>query len=384
MLDTIGELAGLFQVATVVFVGGSLVNAGGHNILEPAVFGKPILFGPHMQNFAEIASTFLANDAAVQVQRRGRARGGRARRLLDDPVRRASLGAAARALVEANRGARERTLDALERAPAARSRRGAACIPSAGRSDADERRIPPSPIAARPLAGPLSAVYARGGRWRSAAAPAHGATAARARHRAWGPRRGRQRQDAAGRATWRGLLRDAGERPAILSRGYARAATRTASSSCSDGASLRADLARSGDEPLLLARALPAWRCSSCADRYLAGCLAESRLGCTVHVLDDGFQHHGLASATSTSSIVSAADVEHGRVLPAGTAARAARGAARTPTRCWSPEGDAARGDRARRRAAACHACSAWRGASACRGSSSRGGIRRASRAQRR
>ena len=55
MLDTIGELAHLFQVATVVFVGGSLVDQGGHNILEPAVHGKPIVFGPHMQNFAEIA-----------------------------------------------------------------------------------------------------------------------------------------------------------------------------------------------------------------------------------------------------------------------------------------------------------------------------------------
>ena len=68
ILDTIGELAQLYQVATVVFVGGSLVDAGGHNILEPAVFGKPIVFGPHMQNFAEIARTFLDNGAAVQVR----------------------------------------------------------------------------------------------------------------------------------------------------------------------------------------------------------------------------------------------------------------------------------------------------------------------------
>ena len=68
ILDTIGELAQLYQVATVVFVGGSLVDAGGHNILEPAVFGKPIVFGPHMHNFAEIARTFLENRGAIQVQ----------------------------------------------------------------------------------------------------------------------------------------------------------------------------------------------------------------------------------------------------------------------------------------------------------------------------
>ena len=112
VLDTIGELAQLYQVATAVFVGGSLVPAGGHNILEPAVFGKPIVFGPHMQNFAEIADTFLRNGAAVQV-RTARELEEAVVSLMTDPVRRARLGAAARALVEANRGAKEKTLAAI-------------------------------------------------------------------------------------------------------------------------------------------------------------------------------------------------------------------------------------------------------------------------------
>jgi 3-deoxy-D-manno-octulosonic-acid transferase len=112
VLDTIGELAQLFQIATAVFVGGSLVDAGGHNILEPAVFGKPIVFGPHMHNFAEIAQTFLDNSAAMQV-RNGRELEATLLELLGDPVRRASLGAAARALVEANRGARGKSLDVV-------------------------------------------------------------------------------------------------------------------------------------------------------------------------------------------------------------------------------------------------------------------------------
>jgi len=112
VLDTIGELAQLFQVATVVFVGGSLVDAGGHNILEPAVFGKPIIFGPHMQNFAEIAGAFLDNRAAVQVKN-GRELETTLLSLLADPIWRARLGAAARALVEANRGARGRSLAAV-------------------------------------------------------------------------------------------------------------------------------------------------------------------------------------------------------------------------------------------------------------------------------
>jgi len=109
VLDSIGELAQLYQVATVVYVGGSLVPSGGHNLLEPAVFGKPIVFGSHMENFAEIAEAFLANGAAVQV-RSGRELDEAIVALMDDPVRRARLGAAARALVDANRGAKDKTL----------------------------------------------------------------------------------------------------------------------------------------------------------------------------------------------------------------------------------------------------------------------------------
>ena len=112
VLDTIGELAQLYQVATVVFVGGSLVPAGGHNILEPALFGKPILIGAHMENFSEIAETFLSNGAAVQVHTAWQFEE-ELLSLMGDPVRRARVGAAAKALVEANRGAKERTLTAI-------------------------------------------------------------------------------------------------------------------------------------------------------------------------------------------------------------------------------------------------------------------------------
>jgi 3-deoxy-D-manno-octulosonic-acid transferase len=109
VLDTIGELAPLYQIATAVFVGGSLVPAGGHNLLEPAACGKPIVVGPHTENFAEIVDAFLANGAAIQV-RTERELEQTIVSLMADPVRRARLGAAARALVEANRGARDRTL----------------------------------------------------------------------------------------------------------------------------------------------------------------------------------------------------------------------------------------------------------------------------------
>jgi 3-deoxy-D-manno-octulosonic-acid transferase len=122
VLDSLGELAQIYQVATAVFVGGSLADHGGHNILEPAIFGRPIVIGPYMQNFKEIAEAFVANGAAVQVQS-DRELEDALLALLTDPVRRARLGAAARALVEANRGAKEKTLAVIaDLAPPASAR----------------------------------------------------------------------------------------------------------------------------------------------------------------------------------------------------------------------------------------------------------------------
>ncbi len=124
VLDTIGELAQVYQVATAVFVGGSLVDTGGHNILEPAIFGKAVVFGPHMQNFAEIAETFLKHEAAVRVTSAAELENALLE-LLTNRERREGIGDAARRLVEANRGARAKSLAAIadlipEESPAAR------------------------------------------------------------------------------------------------------------------------------------------------------------------------------------------------------------------------------------------------------------------------
>jgi len=125
VLDSVGELATLFQIATVVFLGGSLVPAGGHNLLEPAAWGKPVVFGPHMENFAEIAELFLTNRAARQIHTAGALEPALSG-LLGDPVQRAALGAAASVLVQAHRGATDRSLAAL-----------AALLPPTGGSPAD-------------------------------------------------------------------------------------------------------------------------------------------------------------------------------------------------------------------------------------------------------
>ncbi len=112
LLDSIGELASLYRLADGVFIGGSLVESGGHNILEPAAFGKVAVFGESMENFAEIAKRFVEADAALQVASPEDA-GVSWIELLRYPERNARMGEAARRLVEESRGATERAVEAI-------------------------------------------------------------------------------------------------------------------------------------------------------------------------------------------------------------------------------------------------------------------------------
>jgi 3-deoxy-D-manno-octulosonic-acid transferase len=112
LLDSIGELAAMYRLADAVFVGGSLVPAGGHNILEPACFGRPPIFGPSMQNFRDAAAQLLSAGAAVEVAS-GEELSRVWSRLLEDQSRGEQMGRAARELVEQNRGATERALERI-------------------------------------------------------------------------------------------------------------------------------------------------------------------------------------------------------------------------------------------------------------------------------
>ena len=112
-------------------------------------------------------------------------------------------------------------------------------------------------------------------------------------------------------------LRDMGERPAILSRGYGRRDRSDGVVVVRDPEGIRADLDRSGDEPLMLARRLDGVSVLVCASRFLAGRLAEHHFGCTVHVLDDGFQHFDL-HRDADLVVVAASDVESPVTLPTG------------------------------------------------------------------
>jgi 3-deoxy-D-manno-octulosonic-acid transferase len=109
LLDSIGELASLYKVADGAFVGGSLVEAGGHNILEPAAFGKVPVFGPSMENFAEVAARFVQAGAAIQVESPEDA-GVEWIHLLKDSEKMKRMGEAAKQHVESSRGALDRAM----------------------------------------------------------------------------------------------------------------------------------------------------------------------------------------------------------------------------------------------------------------------------------
>jgi 3-deoxy-D-manno-octulosonic-acid transferase len=114
VLDTVGELAQLYAIADVVFVGGSLVPTGGHNMLEPALRGRPVLFGPHTHNFREAAALVLSGGGALVVHDAAEL-GAELGRLVSDPDLAAKMGRAAYDAVASRNGAVRETLDLVAR-----------------------------------------------------------------------------------------------------------------------------------------------------------------------------------------------------------------------------------------------------------------------------
>ena len=118
VVNTTGELLHFYQRADVVFVGKSLTAEGGQNPIEPAALGKPVVFGPNMQNFPDIAPAFVRKGGAVQVADVAELERVLAD-LLADPARRQAMGLAAKEVVRENQGSIGRTaemiLTAIER-----------------------------------------------------------------------------------------------------------------------------------------------------------------------------------------------------------------------------------------------------------------------------
>jgi 3-deoxy-D-manno-octulosonic-acid transferase len=113
ILDTIGELARIYGIATISFVGGSLTPVGGHNLLEPASFGRPVLFGPHTDNFVLMSQLLIEAGGGRRV-RHGEDLFETAKALLSDPERSDSMGRKAKKFVETSRGALGRVMENLK------------------------------------------------------------------------------------------------------------------------------------------------------------------------------------------------------------------------------------------------------------------------------
>jgi 3-deoxy-D-manno-octulosonic-acid transferase len=114
LVDTLGEMLTFYALSDLVFVGGSLVPVGGHNVLEASIMEKPVVFGSYMHNFKEISSLLLNEGAGLMVNDRLELLGA-VRQLLGDASRRAAMGRAGAALLERNAGATDKTIAVIDR-----------------------------------------------------------------------------------------------------------------------------------------------------------------------------------------------------------------------------------------------------------------------------
>ncbi len=114
LLDTIGELSKLYSIGTIIFVGGSLVPIGGHNVLEPVAYRKPVLFGPHMENFSEIARSLRESGGGLQVESQEEFLSHAEVLLKNDDVRE-KLGEQAFKVIANNQGAIKKAMEVIER-----------------------------------------------------------------------------------------------------------------------------------------------------------------------------------------------------------------------------------------------------------------------------
>jgi len=300
LLDTIGELSSLFAFADAVFMGGSLARRGGHNILEPAFFAKPVIVGPHMENFQAIADQFREHKACIEIgSATDLARAVEA--VLADS---SGVGERAKACAVANRGATARALAEMH---------GILRVP---------QYRPAMPWFA--LAWVLARVWRWGARRRYAGQVA--------RRRALDVRVisvGNLVMGGTGKTPFvmrlAELFRERGHTPGILTRGYGRTSP-VDHMALEAGASVRTE--ESGDEPQIFLRSRVA-PVGIGVDRYATGAMLRTKFGCDVMLLDDGFQHVKLSRAVDIVLLDALKPFGGGEVFPAGRLREPVEGLAR-------------------------------------------------------
>lgn len=262
LLDSVGELGSLFPEADVVFMGGTLASRGGHNLLEPALCGKPVICGPHLENFAAIRDRFAAASGYVAIDNCDQLTTA-VRTLLRDPGLQGSLGARAKALAEAERGATSRVLRVI-------AEKRWSYVP----------KSMPSGLL-RPGLALLSQLWSWGGRRKLAAMEAQALSTPVVSI-------GGLAMGGVGKTPMArylvDLLRARGYEPAVLTRGYGR---HSSHSVCLPKGS-RVAVGVTGDEAQMLLRSADV---GIGADRWAVGVEMEKQFHPAVFLLDDGFQH---------------------------------------------------------------------------------------------
>ena len=290
LLDTLGELSALFSLANVVFMGGTLADRGGHNILEPAFFGRPIAVGPHLENFQDIADDFLAHSALIQIQDRTELAGA-----LRSALENQEVGQRAQERSRIAAGAAKRATSAAEQLLATVVPHG---YPTTGQ---------------RFFLTPLAWL------WRAASVV--------------NTRRSLRFQRAlstpvisVGNLSVGGTgktplvlhlaerLRAAGYAPAILSRGYGRASHHKA---LVFEAGAQANVTHTGDEPQIFLKSGLA-PLGIGGNRFAVGQQMEARFHPGVFLLDDGYQHRRLARALDIVLVDALDPFGNGCLLPLG------------------------------------------------------------------
>ena len=303
LLDTIGELSGLFSVADAVFMGGTLARRGGHNILEPAFFAKPVIAGPHMENFQAIADEFRAAGAYVEI---GDAAGlaGAVARLLEAPEWAGEMGQRARLAAEARRGATARAVTLvreLYRVPGYRPAQPwftvASVLARLWRWGA-RKKLRRDYVRRRKLAAPVISIgnITMGGTGKTPCV-----------------------------LRLAEILKQRGRRPGILTRGYGRNSPHK-HLALEPGTILNAE--HTGDEPQMFVRSGLA-PVGIGADRFHTGTLLVRDFGADVLLLDDGFQHQRLARSVDVVLIDALDPFGGGEVFPLGRLREAPAGLAR-------------------------------------------------------
>ncbi len=294
LLDTIGELAALFSTADAVFMGGTLAARGGHNILEPALFGKPVVVGPHLENFQAIADQFRAAQAFIQIDTAG-ALASAMERIFTEPGTAREIGRRGMACAQASRGASARTAAEV---------RSLYCS-----------RIP----CYRPAWPWLAVAWPLSRLWLWGAALQREAN-----------QREQKRLDlpvvSVGNISMGGTgktpcvlylaeaLRARGSRPGILTRGYKRA-TPQEELVLAPGAPVPAS--QTGDEPQMFIRSGLA-PVGIGAKRWETGMLLRRTFDIDVMLLDDGFQHLKLARDLDIVLLDALNPFAGGNVFPLG------------------------------------------------------------------